>query len=51
MFEYKIIDITVFDDRISEIEKKLNELSLNGWELIAVVEDRYFLRKNRDTTI
>ena len=40
-YEYKIIKMTGLDN----IQEELNKLSKDGWELVAVVEERHYFRK------
>jgi len=46
-YEHKIEEWRGFD--INELEDRLNKLSQSGWELVCVVEERHYFR--RDLTV
>lgn len=43
IYEYKIICYRT--DNFVELEKSLQEMSEDGWELISVVEDRHYFKR------
>lgn len=43
-YEHKIVNIT----NVDEITKELDRLSEDGWELIAVVEERHYFKRPKE---
>ena len=43
-YEYKIILLNK-ESNIVETEKKINDMSTEGWSLVSVVEDRHYFKR------